>query len=75
MVLEGLKRAEQFIAVLRNAGYRSEAGKTLKPEHLDHEFESRPTTAALLALTDGLRARVLSEAEVLQYQTELSLNV
>ncbi|PJF19693.1 Erp2,4 [Paramicrosporidium saccamoebae] len=58
-IFEGLKRAEQFITVLRNAGYRNEAGRTLKPEHLDHEFESRPTTAALLALADGLRARVL----------------
>jgi hypothetical protein len=72
MVLEGLKKADQLIALLRGAGYVT---AKLKAEYFDQEFEARHHSPALLALLEGLRARILSDDEVsrLEYLAGLGL--
>lgn len=67
MVLEGLKRAEQLVSLLKNAGFKHPDAKVIKAEHFDSEFEMRQFASVLSALLDGLARRVLSSHEVARY--------
>lgn len=67
MVLEGLKRADTFISLLRGIGFQRSDGRPLKPEHLDQDFECRQISPALSELVMGLQARILSKDELAQY--------
>lgn len=75
MVLEGLKRAERLLGLLRRVGFQRSDGRPLKPEHLDSEFENRQYAAALEGLLEGLQARILTEEEYarLEYLARLGL--
>lgn len=64
MVLEGLRRAECFVGLLRRLGYQREDGRPSKPEHFDQEFGSRQYGAALCDLLTALQARTLTDEEV-----------
>lgn len=63
MVLEGLKRAEELITLLRRAGFQRPDKRALKPEHFDIDFENRKYASALQSLLAGLSARILSDEE------------
>lgn len=64
MVLEGLRRAECFVSLLRRLGYQKEDGRPIKPEHFDQEFGSRQYGPALCDLLIALQARTLTDDEV-----------
>lgn len=64
MVLEGLKRAECFVGLLRRLGYRREDGRPSKPEHFDQEFANRQHGTVLNDLLTALQARILTDAEI-----------
>lgn len=68
MVLEGLKRAECFVGLLRRLGYQREDGKPSKPEHFDQEFANRQYGAVLGDLLASLQARILTDEEIAQLE-------
>lgn len=67
MVLEGLKRAEELITLLRRAGFQRPDKKALRPENFDTDFENRKHASSLQALLVGLQARILSDEEYHRY--------
>lgn len=63
MVLEGLKKAEQFVNLLRRAGFQRPDGKLFKADHFDVDFETKALSPALNALLSALQARILTQEE------------